>query len=215
MGTANDEPVTAEAADPGDVRLSADPRAAGVDAIAAAARRVSEAACGARGDDDELADLARRLHEVADDLQRLSAPVERRMVDMWRGEGAPRHDPATGPENPIAPPLVVDGRPDGSVRGTVRLGVQYQGPPGFAHGGISALLLDHGLGVANGWAGRSGRTASLTLDYRRGVPLYAPLVLTARQERVDGRKIWATGELLTADGELCVEASGLFVTPRE
>lgn len=200
--------------DPEGTRLSAVPRSEGIDAVAAAARRVSQAACGAVGGEDELGELSRRLHALADELEELSAPLERRMVDMWRGEGMPRHDPATGPENPIAPPLVLHGLPDGSVRGEVTLGVQYQGPPGLAHGGVSALLLDHGLGVANGWAGHSGRTAHLELDYRRGVPLYTPLLLTARQETVDGRKIHAVGRLCTVDGEVCVEARGLFVAPR-
>lgn len=197
------------------IRLSAASAGTGIDAVAAAARRVAEAACGAGGDPDELDDLAARLHALADDLGAHAAPIERRIADMWRGEGVPRHDPATGPENPIAPPLVVYGLPDGSVRGDVVLGVQYQGPPGLAHGGISALLLDHALGVANGWAGTSGFTAHLGLDYRRGVPLYTPLVVTARQEETDGRKRITSGEIRTEDGQVCVEARGLFIAPRD
>lgn len=214
MSTTPDLPAPYER-EPGErTRLTAVPNEHGLDALAAAARRVAEAACGAGGSDEELDALAGRLHELADDLQQHSAPVEHRIRDMWRGEGVPRHDPATGPENPIAPPMVIEGLPDGSVRGEVTLGVQYQGPPGLAHGGISALLLDHGLGTANGWAGHSGFTAHLDLDYRKGVPLYTPLVLTARQERHDGRKIYTRGQLATAEGEVCVEAEGLFITPR-
>jgi acyl-coenzyme A thioesterase PaaI-like protein len=78
------------------------------------------------------------------------------------------------------------------------------------HGGVSALLLDHALGVANGWAGTSGMTAELTLRYRRLAPLFQPLTLTARQVAVDGRKIRTEGSL-SAGGSTCVEAQGLFV----
>ncbi|UUZ59420.1 hypothetical protein [Nocardioides sp. B-3] len=72
---------------------------------------------------------------------------------MWGGEGVSRHDPVTGPENAIAPPLHPVGLDDGSIAARVTLGLAYRGPPGCVHGGISALLLDHTLGVANHWAG--------------------------------------------------------------
>ena len=132
------------------------------------------------------------------------------MVDMWAGEGVTRHDPVTGPENALAPPLPLTGNEDGSITGTTTLGMPYQGPPGFVHGGISALLLDHTLGVANHWAGPSGMTAELTLRYHRTTPLFEPLTVTGRQVSVDGRKIRAQGTL-AAGGEVCVSAEGLFI----
>jgi acyl-coenzyme A thioesterase PaaI-like protein len=119
----------------------------------------------------------------------------------------------TGPENAIAPPLHLLARPDHSVVGVTTLGLQYQGPPGHIHGGISALLLDDALGVANFCAGAPGMTAMLTLRYRRPTPLFTPLTVTARQLSVDGRKIRTSGEI-TAHGEVCVEAEGLFIEMR-
>ena len=47
--------------EPEGTRLTAVARPAGIDAVAAAARRVSEAACGAVGGADQLGDLARRV----------------------------------------------------------------------------------------------------------------------------------------------------------
>lgn len=129
---------------------------------------------------------------------------------MWSGEGVTRHDPVTGPENAIAPPLHLLGREDGSVQGRVALGMPYQGPPGCVHGGVSALVLDHTLGVANHWAGRSGMTGTLTLRYHRPTPLFEQLAVTARQVSVDGRKIRTTGEI-TAGGAVCVSADGVFI----
>jgi len=110
--------------------------------------------------------------------------------------------------------MPITGLPDGSVVGTVTLHLPYQGPPGYVHGGVSALLLDHTLGVANFWAGASGRTGELTLRYHRPTPLFTELAVRGRQTSVDGRKIRTEGEISTADGTVCVSAKGLFITPR-
>ncbi|MDT0203140.1 PaaI family thioesterase [Nocardioides sp. AE5] len=191
--------------------LTATPNNTGVDKAVAAARRVIEALLHA-GDRSsaEMGAVAAQLNAVADHLEEHAGSVDERLVDMWAGEGVTRHDPITGPENAIAPPLHLAGRDDGSIGGTVALGLAYQGQPGHAHGGVSAMLLDHTLGVANAWAGKSGMTARLVLNYRRPTPLFKPLEVTGRQERTEGRKIWTTGSI-SVDGQVCVEAEGLFI----
>ncbi len=184
-----------------------------IDAATAAARRVVDALLAAGGDSGvDLGDVADRLNAIADDVHAHAPDVEQRMDAMWSGEN--RHGPATGPENALAPPMVVRALDDGSVEGTVTLGLPYQGPRGVAHGGVSALLLDHALGIANHVAGRSGMTAELTLRYHRTVPLFRPLTVTARQVSVDGRAIRAAGEI-RADGKVRVSAEGLFLSPRD
>jgi acyl-coenzyme A thioesterase PaaI-like protein len=191
--------------------LTATPLNEGVDAAVAAARRVVAALLHAgRRSAVEMADVAAQLDEVAQHLERHAPTREERLVDMWSGEGVTRHDPITGPENAIAPPLPLRGLPDGSIEGQVTLGLPYQGPPGCVHGGISALLLDHTLGTANHWAGDSGMTWTLTLRYHRPTPLFVELTVRARQVDVDGRKIRTTGEILVGD-DVCVSAEGLFV----
>lgn len=191
--------------------LTATPDNEGVDAAVAAARRVIAALLHAgNGSAAEMADVAARLTEVAQHLEEHAPSREERLVDMWAGEGVTRHDPVTGPENAIAPPLPLRGLPDGSIVGTATLGLPYQGPPGCVHGGVSALLLDHTLGVANAWAGVSGMTGTLTLRYHRPTPLFVELTVRARQVSVEGRKIRTTGEILAGD-EVCVSADGLFI----
>ena len=191
--------------------LTATPNNEGVDAAVAAARRVIAALLHAGdGSPAEMASVAAQLDAVAGHLESNAPTREERLVDMWAGEGVTRHDPVTGPENAVAPPLHLAGREDGSIEGRVVLGLPYQGPPGCVHGGISALLLDHTLGVANHWAGESGMTGTLTLRYHRPTPLFEELVVTGRQVSVDGRKIRTTGEI-TAGGEVCVSADGIFV----
>lgn len=183
----------------------------GVDAAVAAARRVIEGLLHTGGNTAaEMTDVAAQLTAVADHLEEHAPPRDERLVDMWNGEGVTRHDPVSGPENAIAPPLPLVGMPDGSIEGRATLGLPYQGPPGCVHGGVSALLLDHTLGVANHWAGDSGMTGTLTLRYHRPTPLFVELTVRARQVSVDGRKITTTGEIL-ADGEICVSANGLFI----
>ena len=184
---------------------------AGVDAAVAAVRRLAEALLRTGGGTEvDLDDLARRLDALSEEVEQHTPALDERMVDMWSGEGATRHDPVTGPENAIAPPLHLVGREDGSVSGTVRLGVLYQGPPGCVHGGVSALLLDHTLGVANAWAGKAGMTGTLTVRYHAPVPLHEDLVVSGRQERVEGRKIWTTGTI-SHDGKVLVSTEGLFI----
>lgn len=183
----------------------------GVDAAVSAARRVIAALLHAgNGSAAEMTAMAQKLDEVAEHLEQHAPPRDERLVDMWSGEGVTRHDPVCGPENAIAPPMPLRGLPDGSIEGRATLGLPYQGPPGCVHGGISALLLDHTLGVANHWAGDSGMTGTLTLRYHRPTPLFVELTVRARQVSVDGRKITTTGEIL-ADGEVCVSAEGLFI----
>lgn len=193
------------------VPLTSVPQDTAVDRATAAARRVVEALLLTDRANANLERVAEELDGIAEHLEQHAPAVRDRMVDMWGGEGVTRHDPVTGPENAIALPLVLYGLEDGSVRGEATVTIPYQGPPGCVHGGVSALLLDHTLGVANMWAGRDGMTAQLNVRYHRPTPLFEPLLISGRQESVDGRKIRTTGDIRTADGEVCVSVEGLFV----
>lgn len=184
----------------------------GLDSAAAATQRLIDSLIR-HGDGPETAldldALAARIHALSDEIDADAPPLETRMVEMWQQEWT-KHDPVTGLQNPIAPPLTFTGLADGSVEAVVTLGIAYQGQPNCAHGGFASLMLDHAFGVANGWSGLSGMTAHLELDYRAPTPLFVPLTIRARQERVDGRKIWTSGSI-TAGDTLCVEAEALFI----
>lgn len=207
--------MTADVSAEPEVPRTATAHDTGVDAAAAAARRVITALLRVGDTTDTVCmnDVAARLNDMADRLDEHAPVLAERMAGMWAGEGATRHDPVTGPENALAPPLTLTDRDDGSVAGTVALGLPYQGPPGHLHGGVSALLLDHTLGVANGRAGTSGMTAELTLRYHRPTPLFEPLTVAGRQVSVDGRKIRTTGTI-SAGGQVRVSAEGLFIAKR-
>jgi acyl-coenzyme A thioesterase PaaI-like protein len=125
------------------------------------------------------------------------------------------YSPVTGVGSGIAPPLAIR-RHDGEVVAEATLGLAYEGPPSYLHGGMSALFMDQLLGSAAIAAGLWGMTAHLELDYRRPVPLETPLVMRARVTENVGRKSVITGEicLAAAPEESLVEARGVFVTPR-
>jgi acyl-coenzyme A thioesterase PaaI-like protein len=126
------------------------------------------------------------------------------------------YSPVTGVGNGIAPPLVLRREDDGVV-GEATLGVAYEGPPSYVHGGMSALLMDQVLGSAAAAAGVWGMTAHLELDYRGPLPVGERLLLRGRVVENDGRKSRIEGSiaLATAPERVLVEARGLFVMPRK
>jgi hypothetical protein len=111
----------------------------------------------------------------------------------------------------------VVGRESGRVAiGTCTLGLAFEGPPMFAHGGVSAMLLDQMLGYAVSASGHAGMTVRLDTSYRAPVPLLTPLRLTAEVTGVDGRRVIAAGTIATAaePDTVLVAATGTFVTLR-
>ncbi|GGW59745.1 hypothetical protein GCM10010320_45770 [Streptomyces caelestis] len=53
--------------------------------------------------------------------------------------------PVTGAGSPLAPPMRV-APTDGGFMGRCDLGIAHEGPPGYGHGGVSAMLLDELMG---------------------------------------------------------------------
>lgn len=124
-------------------------------------------------------------------------------------------NPVVGDGNPIAPPLRVHAEP-GHVVAECTLGLAYEGPHMYGHGGISALLLDQILGHAAASAGNAGVTTGLSLRYRKPVPLDVPLRIHGEVTQVDGRRTTVKGAIVTAaepDAPL-VEAEGDFLRLR-
>lgn len=161
----------------------------------------------------DVHDAVATVRELSDRLEQAGTPVEPSMFSPW---GTPEHlgaNPAIGLRNPVSPPLHPLVLPDGTVRCDLELGIEYQGPPGCVHGGIVALLFDEILGLSNAAAGSVGMTADLRVTYKSPTPLNAPLRFEAKQERVEGRKIWASATLHTGD-RLCASTEALFIEPR-
>ena len=97
------------------------------------------------------------------------------------------------------------------VRGTVRWGAAYEGPPGCVHGGHIAAAFDEVLGMTQSLSGAPGMTGILTIKYRSPTPLHTDLDFVARVSRVDGRKIYTEGTLKNGD-VVCAEGEALFIS---
>jgi acyl-coenzyme A thioesterase PaaI-like protein len=184
-----------------------------LDDTAREVRRIVEALALTSPDARHLDSVTERLACLANDLETFAESPADRMYGMWEGDGVARHDPVTGPQNALAPPLAMRVAEDGWVEGEVTLGLAYQGPPTAVHGGVCAALLDAALAVANHRTGTDGVTAKLEINYRRPTPLYVPLTVRAKQVRTEGRKRFTIGEIVSG-GEICVSASGLFIARR-
>jgi len=100
---------------------------------------------------------------------------------------------------------------DDSIFAEVTLTKAQQGPPGMAHGGASAALLDEAMGAAAWLAGYRVASVNLNINYRKPVPLGQPFTITARVKQASGKKVTATGEIRLADGETAVSGEGIFV----
>ena len=102
---------------------------------------------------------------------------------------------------------------DGALVGRVWFGPWCEGPPGHAHGGSMAAVLDDALGKVWWLSGHRVLAASLTVTFRRKLPLGTDALLEAWIDRVDGRKVHTRGHLLGVDGRPYAEAVGLFIEP--
>ncbi len=159
-------------------------------------------------DDPLLLDVAEELDALSEHLEN---PVET-VTETIRNPGW-RHDPVSGVENAIAPPIILESRPDGSVTAEFEFGLPYQGPNSFVHGGISAMVMDAVLSAVTAPKDGPIVTAQLTVRYHRPLPLFVPLTIVARLKEREGRKVWTTGEILV-DGKVAVSAEGLFIEKR-
>lgn len=88
---------------------------------------------------------------------------------------------------------------DGSLTGKVWFGPGTEGPPGRAHGGAVAAVLDEAMSAAAWMAGHEIVVARLTAELRRGIPVGTVAVFETEVVRVDGKKV--TVETVLKDGE--------------
>jgi uncharacterized protein (TIGR00369 family) len=92
-----------------------------------------------------------------------------------------------------------------------RLGKRYTGPPGHAHGGIIATLLDEAMGKVNKLRHVVALTSEITVNYHKPVPLNKPLRVESREVRVRGRRHINMAEILNEHGQVLASSRGTFV----
>ena len=95
------------------------------------------------------------------------------------------------------------------ARGRFRLGPEWQGAPGLAHGGIVAAILDEAMSKLN--HGVQAMTAELHIEYCKPVPLGEDIFVEAFCRSRNGRNRLLTGEIRNAAGEVLARGEGRFV----
>ena len=180
--------------------------------LAQAVRGLIDATVRTAADEDTIRTATDAVNAVTASLHPLSSEGWQGLRHADTGRPLLFTNPAAGQRNPVAPPMVIHHDPDGRCWSEFTLGAAYEGPPGTAHGGISALVLDHLLGeAASGGLVKPRFTGTITVRYLRGTPL-GRLRAEAFVERCEDYKTYARGFISDADGPT-VEAEGVFITP--
>lgn len=161
-----------------------------------------------------IAEATREVEAITARLEAEMIPANFGVVVTNNGKVRGYGNTVVGLRNPLAPPLtIVQDRVKGGASSEFFLNALYEGPPGKVHGGVLALVLDQIFGEAAAAGGTPGMTGTLTLRYRKPTALGA-CSAAAWVDSTEGIKTIVRGELRDAEGEVTVEAEGLFILPR-
>ncbi|GAT11925.1 hypothetical protein H7I77_16465 [Mycolicibacterium novocastrense] len=147
-----------------------------------------------------------------------------RQIDEWERELAsaapPDPTPRIGPDatesqrvyldhafdigayNPAFPEYTIDELDADSASGRVTFPVVFEGPPGLVNGGFLAVFFDCVTQHHSCATGRTGKTRSLTVTFRRPTPILTELRFDVTRAEADGR-VTSTARLLLGDEVLC------------
>jgi uncharacterized protein (TIGR00369 family) len=92
-----------------------------------------------------------------------------------------------------------------------KLSRKYTGPPGHAHGGIIATILDEAMGKVNRFRNVLALTSSMEIRYLKPVPLGQPLTVTGFEQSVEGRKHTNVAEISNEAGVVLARSTGTFI----
>lgn len=196
-----------------------DPSAA--ERLAAATRRVVDLVRRTQAHGADADEALRALERAAEVLEPHAhpGPFQQRTLG-WDGTFTPiaaptdfadffPYSPIIGRRNPLSPPAVFEAR-DGRIHGRVTFGAPYVGPPKSVHGGVIAALFDEVLGSANIVREVGGMTGTLRIVYRNPSPIGEELRIEGWVDRIEGRKVFASGALHHGE-TLLAEADGIFI----
>ena len=169
-----------------------------------AQRLLNDRLAGAALPPDVAAKVTAQLRDVVDTL------ADHQTAETGRYDGMRPDLPGRG--HPLLPPYVIEHSRQGQVRGQVTFTRLHLGGNDAVHGGALPLLFDDVLGrVANAEQEGIARTAFLKVNYRVVTPIDVELTFDGTQDRVEGRKRFATGRLYGPDGTLLADAESLFL----
>lgn len=92
-----------------------------------------------------------------------------------------------------------------------KLSRRYTGPPGHAHGGIIATILDEAMGKVNRFRNVLALTSAMDIHYLKPVPLGKLLTVTGYEQSVEGRKHINMAEISNEQGDVLARSTGTFI----
>jgi acyl-coenzyme A thioesterase PaaI-like protein len=100
----------------------------------------------------------------------------------------------------------------GALVARVWFGPETEGPPGHAHGGSIAAVLDEVLGLAAWAAGYAIVVGKLNIHFQKLLPLRTVVQVDSRIVSVEGRKVLVRGRIHGPDELTFAEADCLCIT---
>jgi uncharacterized protein (TIGR00369 family) len=116
-----------------------------------------------------------------------------------------------GPANPSGLGLEFFLTESQSVVSTPVVPPEFDGHPGYLHGGVIATLLDEAMSKSVRARGCISMTRHLEVDYLRPVPSSVPLRIEGRVTHNEGRKHWSEAKIMNERGTVLAHSKGLFV----
>jgi len=91
-------------------------------------------------------------------------------------------------------------------------GPETEGPPGHAHGGSIAAVMDEALGLAAWAAGYPIVVGNLNVSFRAMLPIKKVVTLESQVVSVEGRKVMVHGKLFCDEETVYAEGQCLCIT---
>ena len=189
--------------------------------LGAAARRLNHAIVARDVELEQLQSAIAALSSIAEEFER-SDRRERsfthfkdsKRVEFVDGDIMTSHicRPGSGPGSPHGLEMTVTRNGDVAEARFV-IGDSYEGAPGRSHGGIVALAFDDAMGFVLSIIHSVAYTGEISVRYKAPTPLNTPLVIRARLDRIEGRKLHLVAVMSEdrPDAPLIATSHALFI----
>ncbi len=116
-----------------------------------------------------------------------------------------------GPANPSGMHLEFMLADDKSVVCLAQVSDQFEGHPGYVHGGAIATLLDEAMSKSVRARNALAMTRELKVEYLCPVPSCTPIRIEGRIVKHEGRKYWAEAAILDEHRTRLAHGTGVFI----